>query len=139
MLPGGSEAGFDNRARYRWDVDRTNSGRSRQIIRVRVAIAFTYVRHLLESGPMTEITYFMAVPFDYVDDGVVAGEPIGCPGPAAAIQRAQGLWRTFGHAGAIAISRTTDFKIGQFGAEQVLRRFGQVPAEYQHRRAGERR
>jgi hypothetical protein len=79
---------------------------------------------------MTEITYFTAVPFDYGDDGVVAGEPIGCPSPAAAIQRAQGLWKTFGHAGAIAISRTSDFEIGKFDAKQVLRRFGQVPTEY---------
>ena len=79
---------------------------------------------------MTEITHFVAVPFDYVDDGVVAGEPIECASPAAAVQRAQGLWKTFGHAGAIAISRTSDFEIGKFGAKQVLRRFGQVPSEY---------
>jgi hypothetical protein len=78
---------------------------------------------------MSEITHFMAMPFDYVDDEIVAGQPIGCPSPAAAIQRAQGLWKTFGHAGAIAISRTTDFEIGKFGAKQVLRRFGQVPTE----------
>jgi hypothetical protein len=49
---------------------------------------------------------------------------------AAAIQRAQGLWKTFGHAGAIAISRTSDFEISKFGAKQVLRQFGQVPTEY---------
>jgi hypothetical protein len=79
---------------------------------------------------MTEITYFIVVPFDYVDDGIIAGEPIGCSNPAAAIQRAQGLWKTFGHAGAIAISRTSDFEIGKFDAKQVLRRFGQVPTEY---------
>ena len=79
---------------------------------------------------MTEITCFMVVPFDYVDDDIVAGEPIRCPSPAAAIERAQGLWKTFGHAGAIAISRTSDFEIGKFGAKQVLRRFGQVPTEY---------
>jgi hypothetical protein len=78
---------------------------------------------------MSEITHFMAMPFDYVDDEIVAGQPIGCPSPAAAIQRAQGLWKTFGHVGAIAISRTTDFEIGNFGAKQVLRRFGQVPTE----------
>ena len=68
--------------------------------------------------------------FDYVDDGDVAGEPIGCPSPAAAIQRAQGLWKTFGHAGAIAFSSTSDFEIGKFDAKQVLRRFGQVPTDY---------
>ena len=79
---------------------------------------------------MAEITYFMAVPFDYVEDAVVAGEPIGCPSPAAAIQRAQGLWKTFGHAGAIAFSSTSDFEIGKFDAKQVLRRFGQVPTDY---------
>ena len=79
---------------------------------------------------MTEMTRFMAMPFDYADDDIVAGEPIGCSSPAAAIQRAQGLWRVFGHAGAIAVSRTSDFEIGKFGADQVLRRFGQVPSEY---------
>ena len=83
-----------------------------------------------EERRMAEITQFMVVPFDYVDDGVVAGEPIGCPSPAAAIQRAQGLWKTFGHAGAIALSRTSDFEIGKFAAKQVLRRFGQVPTDY---------
>jgi hypothetical protein len=79
---------------------------------------------------MTEITQFMAVPFDYVSDAVVAGQPVQCPSPAAAIQRAQGLWKFFGHAGAIAVSRTSDFEIGQFGAKQVLGRFGQVPNEH---------
>ena len=34
---------------------------------------------------MSEITVFVAVPFDYANDGVVAGEPVRCPSPAAAI------------------------------------------------------
>jgi hypothetical protein len=72
----------------------------------------------------------MVVPFDYVDGGVVAGEPVICSSPAAAIERAQGLWKTFGHAGAIPFSRTTDFEIGKFDAKHILRRFGQVPSEY---------
>ena len=79
---------------------------------------------------MTGITYFVALPFDVADGSVVVGEPIECLSPAAAIERAQGLWKTFGHAGAVAISRTSDFEIGKFGAKQVLRRFGQVPTEY---------
>jgi hypothetical protein len=79
---------------------------------------------------MVEITYFMAVPFDYVDENIVAGEPIRCPSPTEAIQHAKGLWRTFGHAGAIAVSRTSDFAIGKFGAGHILGRFGQVPSEY---------
>jgi hypothetical protein len=79
------------------------------------------------SQPMAEITNFTAVPYDYVDSTIVAAEPIKCSSPAAAIERAQGLWKTFGHAGAIAVSRTSDFEIGKFDAGQVLRRFGHVP------------
>lgn len=79
---------------------------------------------------MAEITHFMVMPFDYVGSDIVAGEPVRCQNPTEAIQRAQGLWRTFGHAGAIAFSRTSDFEIGTFANTQILRRFGQVPGEY---------
>lgn len=79
---------------------------------------------------MSEMTHFMVVPFDYVGDDIVAGEPVKCPTPADAIERAQRLWKTFGHAGAIAFSRTSDFEIGKFDARHELRRFGQVPGEY---------
>jgi hypothetical protein len=79
---------------------------------------------------MAEIILFMAVPFDHAADGIVAGEPVRCPSPAAAIEQARGLWKTFGHAGAIAFSRTSDFAIGTFGNTQILRKFGQVPSEY---------
>jgi hypothetical protein len=79
---------------------------------------------------MAEITFFVALPFDFVDGGIAAGEPIECASPAAAIERAQGLWKIFGHAGAIAFVRTTDFEIGKFNDKHVLRRFGQVTDEY---------
>jgi hypothetical protein len=79
---------------------------------------------------MTEITHFMVVPFDYVDDSIVAGEPIGCPSPTDAIQTAQGQWKLFGHAGAVAFSRTSDFEKGKFDHRHVLRWFGQVPDDY---------
>ena len=79
---------------------------------------------------MAEITFFVALPFDFIDGAIASGEPVDCPSPAAAIQRAQGLWKTFGHAGAIAFSRTSDFEDGKFDTKQVLRRFGQVPTEY---------
>ena len=79
---------------------------------------------------MAEITQFMVVPFDYADDGIVAGKPVTCSSPAAAIQCAQDLWKTFGHAGAIALSRTSDFEIGKFDSKQILRCFGHVPSEY---------
>jgi hypothetical protein len=79
---------------------------------------------------MAEITFFVALPFDFVDGCIAAGEPIECASPSAAIERAQGLWRIFGHAGAIAFVRTTDFEIGKFNDKHVLRRFGQVSDEY---------
>ena len=79
---------------------------------------------------MAEITQFEVVPFDYVGADLVAGEPVRCASPDAAIERAQGLWKIFGHAGAIAFSRTSDFEIGKFDDRQVLRRFGHVPGDY---------
>jgi hypothetical protein len=75
---------------------------------------------------MAEIIQFVVVPFDYEDNGIVAGEPIDCPNPAAAIQTAQNLWKTFGHAGATALVRTSDLEIGKFDQMQILRQFGQV-------------
>ena len=79
---------------------------------------------------MAEITLFVALPFDFVDGGIAAGEPVECASPAAAIERALGLWKVFGHAGAIAFVRTTDFEIGKFNDKHVLRRFGHVTDEY---------
>ena len=79
---------------------------------------------------MAEITSFVALPFDFDDDDIAAGEPIDCQSPAAAVQRAQGLWKVFGHAGAVAFSRTTDFETGKFNDKHLLRRFGQVTEEY---------
>ena len=79
---------------------------------------------------MRGITYFIVVPFDYVDGGILAGEPVRCASPGAAIERAQGLWKTFGHAGAIAFSRTSDFEEGKFDRRHLLRRYGRVPDEY---------
>ena len=55
---------------------------------------------------MAGITYFVALPFDVADGSVVVGEPIECLSPAAAIERAQGLWKVLGHTGAVAFSRT---------------------------------
>jgi hypothetical protein len=81
-------------------------------------------------GTMVEITSFVALPFDFVDGGLAPGEPIDCASPAAAVQRAKGLWKVFGHAGSVAYSRTTDFEIGRFNDKLVLCRFGQVADEY---------
>jgi hypothetical protein len=79
---------------------------------------------------MAEIVQFIVVPFDFTGDDIVAGDPIKCTGPVAAIQQAKDLWKTFGHAGAIALSHTSDFEIGMLDNRRVLRRFGQVPNGY---------
>jgi hypothetical protein len=76
---------------------------------------------------MTGITYFVALPFDVADGSFVVGEPIECPSPAAAIERAQGLLKILGHTGAVAFSRTGDPTTGDFHDATVLRKFGDVP------------
>jgi hypothetical protein len=79
---------------------------------------------------MTEITRFLVLAFDLIDDGFVDGELVDCGTPALAIQTAQGQWKVFGHTGAVAFSRTSDFDKRIFNRKRVLRRFGQVPDEY---------
>jgi hypothetical protein len=74
---------------------------------------------------MAEIAHFVAVPFDVGSNGLVAGEPASCPSPAAAIACAQGLWKVFGHAGAVALIRNVEPASGA----TVLRRFGNVPGD----------
>lgn len=69
------------------------------------------------------ITHFVALPFDVTNVGLVPGEPFKCVSPAAAIARAQELWKIFGHAGAVAFIRTGYPVTGT----TVLRRFGNVP------------
>jgi hypothetical protein len=57
---------------------------------------------------MAEVTYYVALPFVFSDDGVAAGEPAECLSANAAVMRAEALSRMPGHAGAIAFSRTGD-------------------------------
>jgi hypothetical protein len=72
---------------------------------------------------MAEFAHFVAVPFDMSSDGLAAGEPASCPSPTAGIACAQGLWKVFGHAGAVALIRNAEPASGG----TVLRRFGNVP------------
>lgn len=72
---------------------------------------------------MSEISHFIAMPFDLTDAGLVAGEPFKCATPASAIERAKGYWKVFGHSGAVAFVRTGY----PDGRTTVLRTFGSVP------------
>jgi hypothetical protein len=79
---------------------------------------------------MTEIVCFQALAFDLVDGRLADSQLVDCKNPAAAVQTAQGQWKFFGYAGAVALSRTSFIGEARAGHKLVLRRFGQVPEEY---------
>ena len=76
---------------------------------------------------MSEVTYYVALPFVAADDGVAAGEAVECFNPNAAVMKAEALSRKPGHVGALAFSRTGDPAVGEFGEAKVIRKFGDVP------------
>jgi hypothetical protein len=76
---------------------------------------------------MTDVTYFVALPFLTADNGVSPGEAVECFNPSTAVMRAEALSRKPGHVGAIAFSRTGDPATGEFGDAKVIRKFGKVP------------
>ena len=78
---------------------------------------------------MTEITYYVALPFVPSDDGIAPAEPIECFNPNAAVMRAEALSRRAGYVGAVAFSRTGDPATGDFGDAKVIRKFGEVPED----------
>lgn len=86
---------------------------------------------------MTGIVGFHALAFDLVDGRLVEGPLVGCGSPMLAVQTAQGQWKVFGHAGAVAFSRTSYFGGDKPVQKHVLRRFGQVPDEYMTATPGE--
>jgi hypothetical protein len=86
---------------------------------------------------MSGIVRFQALAFDLVDGCLVEGQLIGCGNPALAIQTAQGLWKVFGHIGAVAFSQTSYFDADMPVQKHVLRRFGQVPDAYLTESIGE--
>ncbi|MBB4382969.1 hypothetical protein [Bradyrhizobium sp. SBR1B] len=76
---------------------------------------------------MTDVTYCVALPFIFSDDGLAAGEAVECFSANAAVMRAEALSWKPGHAGAIAFSRTGDPSIGDFSDAKLIRKFGDVP------------
>jgi hypothetical protein len=67
------------------------------------------------------------MPFDFAGHGLVPGEQAKCASPAAAVERAKGMWRVLGHAGAAAFVRAgyPESRI------TVLRTFGTVPEDFE--------
>lgn len=76
---------------------------------------------------MTEVTYYVALPFVATDNGVAAGEPSECFNPNAAVMRAEALSRKEGHGGAVGFSRAGDPATGEFSDAGVIKKFGDVP------------
>jgi len=68
---------------------------------------------------MPGITYSLRWPSMLLTAASLLGEPIECPSPAAAIERAQGLWKVLGHTGAVAFSRTGDPATGDFSDAKI--------------------
>jgi hypothetical protein len=56
---------------------------------------------------MSEVTYYVALPFVAADDGIAPAEAIECFNPNAAVMKAEALSRKPGCVGAIAFSRTS--------------------------------
>jgi hypothetical protein len=76
---------------------------------------------------MSEVTYYVALPFVAADDGVAAGEAIECFNPSAAVMKAEVLSRKPGIVGAVAFSRSGDPATRlrrRAGHPQVRRRSG---------------
>ena len=78
---------------------------------------------------MSEITYYVALPFVASDDGIAPAEAMVCFNPSAALMRAEALSRKPGYVGAVAFSRTGDPATGDFGDAKVIRKFGDVPQD----------
>ena len=75
---------------------------------------------------MAEITYYVALPFDRNEEGVlVPGEAVESPSHNGALSRARGL--ALKHTGALAFSRIGDPNIGEFRDAEVIAKFGEVP------------
>ena len=79
---------------------------------------------------MTDVTYYVALPFTEDDTGSVApGAAEEFQGPTSAVRRAEVLSRMPGIVGAVAFSRSGDPMIGEFKDATVIRAFGSVPAD----------
>lgn len=79
---------------------------------------------------MTDITYYVAMPFTEDDNGGAApGAAEEFQSPSPAIRRAEVLSRMPGMIGAVAFSRSGDPMLGEFKDAVVIKTFGDLPAD----------
>ncbi len=62
---------------------------------------------------MSEVTYYVALPFVASDEGIAPGEAVECINPNSAVMKAE------------ALSRKP--AAGDFGDAKLIRKFGDVP------------
>ena len=70
---------------------------------------------------MSEVTYYVALPFVPSDDGIAPGEATECLSANAAVMRAEALSRKPARS---PFSRTGDPSSGEFGDAKLIRKFG---------------
>lgn len=75
---------------------------------------------------MSEVTYYVALPFVVADDGVAPGEAVECTSANAAVVRAEALPRKPGCARRLTLSRTGD-RPARIGDPKLIGKFGDVP------------
>ena len=78
---------------------------------------------------MSEVTYYVALPFVLSEDGAAPGEAVECSNSNAAVMRAEALSHKPGYVGALAFSKTGDPAIGDFRDAKIIRGFGSVPED----------
>jgi hypothetical protein len=62
--------------------------------------------------------------------GLVPGEAVECPHSSAVIRRADAMVHNEANAGAVALAHIDSSRFGDFEDAVVLKRFGDVPAEF---------
>jgi len=72
------------------------------------------------------VTYYVALPFIRMEDGVEPGQAQEMPSESAAIRRAEAIARDASNAGALAFKRSGDPAMGSFNDAVVLKTFGEV-------------
>ena len=75
---------------------------------------------------MAEITYFVVVPFQETESGLVVEQGIQCPSERSAIAQARSAVSK-GAIGAIAFRRSGDPNIGEYGEAVLICKEGDLP------------
>ncbi|MBR0731083.1 hypothetical protein JQ636_40510 [Bradyrhizobium japonicum] len=76
---------------------------------------------------MSEVTYYVALPFVVTDDGIVPGAAVECFNPNSAVMCAEAFSHRAGYVGALAFSRTGDPATGDFRDAKIICKFGDIP------------